>query len=64
MQRVEENSLLRQPFVCEDTGFEKDEPVDVVVRPEDIEIRPFKEGEKENDLKIRLPQESILKGKR
>ena len=25
-------------FVCEDGGFEKDEPVDVVVRPEDITI--------------------------
>ncbi len=27
-------------FACLDGGFEKDEPVDVVVRPEDIEILP------------------------
>ena len=27
-------------FTCLDGGFEKDEPVDVVVRPEDIEILP------------------------
>ena len=27
-------------FVCEDGGFEKDEPVDVVVRPEDVKIVP------------------------
>jgi spermidine/putrescine transport system ATP-binding protein len=47
-----------KPFVCEDTGFEKDEPVDVVVRPEDIEIRSVK------DIADPRPaQESILKGK-
>ena len=28
-------------FVCEDSGFEKDEPVDVVVRPEDVTIKPY-----------------------
>ncbi len=27
-----------KPFVCLDGGFEKDEPVDVVVRPEDVKI--------------------------
>ena len=27
-------------FACLDSGFEKDEPVDVVVRPEDVEILP------------------------
>ena len=27
-----------RPYECVDAGFEKDEPVDVVVRPEDIEI--------------------------
>ena len=27
-------------FSCVDTGFEKDEPVDVVIRPEDIDIIP------------------------
>ena len=31
-------------FKCLDKGFEKDEPVDVVVRPEDIDIVPVKEG--------------------
>ena len=31
-------------FPCEDTGFEKDEPVDVVVRPEDVRILPAGEG--------------------
>lgn len=31
-------------FVCEDGGFEKDEPVDVVVRPEDVKIVPAEQG--------------------
>ena len=31
-------------FVCVDKGFEKDEPVDVVIRPEDIDIVPVEEG--------------------
>ena len=31
-------------FVCEDVGFEKDEPVDVVVRPEDVVITSANEG--------------------
>jgi len=31
-------------FTCIDKGFEKDEPVDVVVRPEDIVITPADEG--------------------
>ncbi len=31
-------------FVCEDGGFEKDEPVDVVVRPEDVKIVPPEKG--------------------
>lgn len=31
-------------FVCEDGGFEKDEPVDVVVRPEDVRIVPVEQG--------------------
>jgi len=47
-----------KPFVCEDTGFEKDEPVDVVVRPEDIEIRSVKDI-----VDPRPAQESILKGR-
>ena len=36
-------------FECVDGGFEKDEPVDVVVRPEDV--------------KIKSPEEGTLKGK-
>lgn len=31
-------------FECVDTGFAHNEPVDVVIRPEDIEIRPYGEG--------------------
>ena len=31
-------------FKCLDKGFDKDEPVDVVVRPEDIDIVPVKDG--------------------
>ncbi|MBQ5749251.1 MAG: ABC transporter ATP-binding protein [Oscillospiraceae bacterium] len=31
-------------FVCADEGFEKNEPVDVVIRPEDIDIVPVDEG--------------------
>ena len=31
-------------FVCVDKGFEKNEPVDVVIRPEDIDIVPESEG--------------------
>ena len=38
---IPQDKLVRfcgKPFPCTDTGFEKDEPVDVVVRPEDVEI--------------------------
>ncbi len=31
-------------FQCLDTGFDKDEPVDVVIRPEDIDIVPANQG--------------------
>ncbi len=31
-------------FDCLDTGFEKNEPVDVVVRPEDVDIVPVEKG--------------------
>lgn len=34
-----------KPFPCEDVGFEKDEPVDIVVRPEDISIVPYASGQ-------------------
>jgi len=33
-------SFAGQTFTCEDAGFGKNEPVDVVVRPEDIDIVP------------------------
>jgi spermidine/putrescine transport system ATP-binding protein len=32
-------------FVCVDAGFEKNEPVDVVIRPEDVDIVPEKDGQ-------------------
>ncbi len=32
-------------FDCLDEGFEKNEPVDVVIRPEDVDIVPEEEGE-------------------
>ena len=31
-------------FKCVDTGFEKNEPVDIVVRPEDVDIVPEEKG--------------------
>ncbi len=31
-------------FNCLDSGFEKNEPVDVVVRPEDVDVVPVEEG--------------------
>ena len=31
-------------FVCVDKGFQRNEPVDVVIRPEDIDIVPVEEG--------------------
>lgn len=31
-------------FPCIDSGFKPNEPVDVVIRPEDVEIRPYGEG--------------------
>jgi len=34
-------SFAGQTFKCEDAGFGKNEPVDVVVRPEDIDIVPI-----------------------
>ena len=32
-------------FVCLDKGFERNEPVDVVVRPEDVDIVPVEKGQ-------------------
>ena len=31
-------------FPCVDSGFEKDQPVDVVVRPEDVDVVPADKG--------------------
>ncbi len=31
-------------FTCVDKGFDKDEPVDVVIRPEDVRVVPYGEG--------------------
>jgi spermidine/putrescine transport system ATP-binding protein len=33
-----------QTFECLDSGFEKNEPVDVVVRPEDVDVVPADKG--------------------
>ena len=32
--------IFNRKFACLDSGFEKDEPVDVVIRPEDVDIVP------------------------
>ena len=39
-----EVSFAKQTFKCEDAGFDPNEPVDVVVRPEDIDIVPVEES--------------------
>lgn len=44
MIRDYEVSFAKQTFVCEDFGFAPNEPVDVVVRPEDIDIVPVDES--------------------
>ena len=33
-----------QRFNCVDSGFDKREPVDVVIRPEDVDIVPEEKG--------------------
>ena len=33
-----------QTFVCVDGGFEKNEPVDIVIRPEDVDVVPVEKG--------------------
>ena len=38
MRRDREVEFAGRRFVCVDEGFEKDEPVDVVIRPEDIDV--------------------------
>ena len=37
--------MYGKKFPCLDSGFDKDEPVDVVIRPEDIDIVPEAEGQ-------------------
>ncbi len=44
MLRDYEVSFAKQTFKCEDFGFAKNEPVDVVVRPEDIDIVPVSDS--------------------
>lgn len=36
--------FFKKDFVCVDEGFSKNEPVDVVIRPEDIDIVPEEKG--------------------
>ena len=37
--------IFNRRFACLDGGFEKDEPVDVVIRPEDVDIVPEDQGQ-------------------
>ena len=37
--------IFNRKFQCLDKGFEKDEPVDVVIRPEDVDIVPENQGQ-------------------
>ena len=37
--------IFNRKFKCLDSGFEKDEPVDVVIRPEDVDIVPEDQGQ-------------------
>ena len=37
--------IFNRRFACLDKGFEKDEPVDVVIRPEDVDIVPENQGQ-------------------
>ena len=37
--------IFNRRFACLDKGFEKDEPVDVVIRPEDVDIVPEDQGQ-------------------
>ncbi len=44
MPKDEQARFCGKTFPCLDSGFEKDEPVDVVVRPEDVQITSPSEG--------------------
>ena len=37
--------IFNRKFKCLDKGFDKDEPVDVVIRPEDVDIVPVEQGQ-------------------
>ena len=37
--------IFKRRFKCLDKGFAKDEPVDVVIRPEDVDIVPVEQGQ-------------------
>jgi len=37
--------IFNRRFACLDKGFDKDEPVDVVIRPEDVDIVPEDQGQ-------------------
>ncbi len=37
--------IFNRRFQCLDSGFEKDEAVDVVIRPEDVDIVPLEQGQ-------------------
>ena len=37
--------MYGREFPCLDSGFEENEPVDVVIRPEDIDIVPVEQGQ-------------------
>ena len=37
--------IFNRKFTCLDKGFEKDEQVDVVIRPEDVDIVPVEQGQ-------------------
>ena len=37
--------IFNRKFQCLDSGFAKDEPVDVVIRPEDVDIVPEEQGQ-------------------
>ena len=44
---IQEDFLVKffeRPFKCVDKGFEKNEPIDVVIRPEDVDIVPTDQG--------------------
>ena len=43
--------MLGRRFECVDGGFEKNEPVDVVIRPEDVKLKPAGQGMLEGTVK-------------